>query len=143
MVFDVRDPFDPVLLASLGLEHVGTRLRACAQANLVGFLNVLEGCRQHRLGHLVCASSSSVYGGRRSLPFRDSDRVAHPVSLYAATRKANELMAHSDSHRHGLASSGRRFFKVYGPWARPDMACCRFARAILAREPIGSSATAA
>ena len=97
---------------------------------------MLEACRHHETPHLVYASSSSVYGGNRKMPFAETDAVDHPVSLYAATKKANELMAHSYSHLYGLPTSGLRFFTVYGPWGRPDMAYFKFARAILADEPI-------
>lgn len=124
------------LAAQAGVRYSVTHPHAYAQANLVGFLNVLEGCRQHALGHLVYASSSSVYGGNTKMPFSEHDAVDHPVSLYAATKKANELMAHSYSHLYDLPSSGLRFFTVYGPWGRPDMAYFKFARAILADEPI-------
>jgi UDP-glucuronate 4-epimerase len=124
------------LAAQAGVRHSVSHPHVYAQANLVGFLNVLEGCRQQGIGHLVYASSSSVYGGNRKMPFAEQDRVDHPVSLYAATKKANELMAHSYSHLYGLPTSGLRFFTVYGPWGRPDMAYFSFARAILAGEPI-------
>ena len=124
------------LAAQAGVRYSVTHPHAYAQANLVGFLNVLEACRQHGLGHLVYASSSSVYGGNTKMPFSEHDVVDRPVSLYAATKKANELMAHSYSHLYGLPSSGLRFFTVYGPWGRPDMAYFKFARAILADEPI-------
>ncbi|HRH29102.1 MAG TPA: NAD-dependent epimerase/dehydratase family protein, partial [Aquabacterium sp.] len=107
-----------------------------AQSNLVGFVNVLEGCRHHEVEHLVYASSSSVYGGNVKMPFAESDPVDHPVSLYAATKKANELMAHTYSHLYGLPTTGLRFFTVYGPWGRPDMAPMLFTRAILAGEAI-------
>ncbi len=102
----------------------------------MGFGHVLEACRHHGVGHLVYASSSSVYGGNRQMPFRESQPVNHPVSLYAATKKANELMAHTYSHLYGLPATGLRFFTVYGPWGRPDMAPMLFAKAILAGEPI-------
>jgi UDP-glucuronate 4-epimerase len=130
--------FDRVvhLAAQAGVRHSVTHPHSYAQANLVGFLNVLEGCRWNGIQHLVYASSSSVYGGNRKLPFAESDAVDHPVSLYAATKKANELMAHSYSHLYGLPATGLRFFTVYGPWGRPDMACFDFTRAILAGEPI-------
>ena len=118
------------------MRYSVTHPHAYAQANLVGFLNVLEGCRAQRTGHLVYASSSSVYGGNTKLPFAEDDPVDHPVSLYAATKKANELMAHRHAHVHGLCSTGLRFFTVYGPWGRPDMATWQFTRAILAGEPI-------
>ena len=130
--------FDAVvhLAAQAGVRHSVTHPHSYAQANLVGFLNVLEQCRHAQTPHLVYASSSSVYGGNRSLPFREGDRVDHPVSLYAATKKANELMAHSYAHLYGLPCSGLRFFTVYGPWGRPDMACWGFTEAILAGRPI-------
>jgi UDP-glucuronate 4-epimerase len=102
----------------------------------MGFVHVLEGCRAQRIEHLLYASSSSVYGGNTKMPFAETDPVDRPVSLYAATKKANELMAHSYSHLFGLPSTGLRFFTVYGPWGRPDMACYGFTRAILAGEPI-------
>ena len=124
------------LAAQAGVRYSVTHPHAYAQANLVGFLNVLEACRQHELGHLVYASSSSVYGGNTKMPFSEHDAVDHPVSLYAATKKANELMAHSYSHLYRVPTSGLRFFTVYGPWGRPDMAYFKFARAILADEPI-------
>ena len=109
---------------------------AYIQSNLVGFGNVLEGCRHYGTENLVYASSSSVYGGNRNLPFHERQSVNHPVSLYAASKKANELMAHTYSHLYGLPATGLRFFTVYGPWGRPDMAPMLFARAILAGEPI-------
>jgi UDP-glucuronate 4-epimerase len=124
------------LAAQAGVRYSVTHPHAYAQANLVGFLNVLEGCRANRIEHLVYASSSSVYGGNTKLPFAEDDAVDHPVSLYAATKKANELMAHSYSHLYGLPCSGLRFFTVYGPWGRPDMAYWKFTQAILAGEPI-------
>ena len=124
------------LAAQAGVRYSVTHPHAYAQSNLVGFLNVLEGCRHDAVKHLVYASSSSVYGGNTKLPFSEQDRVDHPVSLYAATKKANELMAHSYSHLYGLPSTGARFFTVYGPWGRPDMAYFAFTRAILAGEPI-------
>jgi UDP-glucuronate 4-epimerase len=102
----------------------------------VGFLNVLEGCRHSRVSHLVFASSSSVYGANTRLPFSEHDNVDHPVSLYAATKKANELMAHSYSHLYKLPCTGLRFFTVYGPWGRPDMALFKFTEGILAGRPI-------
>jgi UDP-glucuronate 4-epimerase len=124
------------LAAQAGVRYSVTHPHAYAQANLVGFLNILEGCRARRTEHLVYASSSSVYGGNRKLPFAETDPVDQPVSLYAATKKANELMAHSYSHLYGLPATGLRFFTVYGPWGRPDMAYFDFTRAILAGEPI-------
>jgi UDP-glucuronate 4-epimerase len=105
-------------------------------SNLVGFANLLECCRQHAIEHFVYASSSSVYGANETMPFSTQDNVDHPVSLYAATKKANELMAHSYSHLYRIPTTGLRFFTVYGPWGRPDMSPILFARAILAGEPI-------
>jgi len=124
------------LAAQAGVRHSLTNPHAYASSNLVGFLNVLEGCRHSGVGHLVYASSSSVYGANRKLPFSEHDNVDHPVSLYAATKKANELMAHSYAHLYRLPTTGLRFFTVYGPWGRPDMAPMKFARAILAGQPI-------
>lgn len=130
--------FDGVvhLAAQAGVRYSLQNPQAYAQSNLVGFVNVLEGCRHHGVAHLVYASSSSVYGGNLKMPFAEDDPVDHPVSLYAATKKANELMAHTYSHLYGLPTTGLRFFTVYGPWGRPDMAPMLFARAILAGEPI-------
>ncbi|MEM9151336.1 MAG: NAD-dependent epimerase/dehydratase family protein, partial [Cyanobacteria bacterium P01_F01_bin.3] len=109
---------------------------AYADSNLLGFMNILEGCRHNDVGHLVFASSSSVYGQNKKVPFETSDRVDHPVSLYAATKKANELMAHSYSHLYDLPVTGLRFFTVYGPWGRPDMAYFKFVDAIAHNRPI-------
>jgi len=109
---------------------------AYADANLQGFLNVLEGCRHHGCRHLLFASSSSVYGANTKMPFSTSDNVDHPLSLYGASKKANELMAHAYAHLYRLPATGLRFFTVYGPWGRPDMAMWLFAKAILAGEPI-------
>jgi UDP-glucuronate 4-epimerase len=109
---------------------------AYADANLTGFLNVLEGCRQHGCGHLIYASSSSVYGANTRLPFRTGDNVDHPLSLYGATKKANELMAHAYAHLFALPATGLRFFTVYGPWGRPDMAVWSFTAAIVEGRPI-------
>jgi len=106
------------------------------QSNLVGFVNILEACRHHPVEHLVYASSSSVYGGNEKMPFSESDQVDHPVSLYAATKKSNELMAHTYSHLYQIPTTGLRFFTVYGPWGRPDMALFLFADAILNDRPI-------
>ena len=124
------------LAAQAGVRYSLENPLAYVNSNVVGFLSILEGCRHHGIEHLVYASSSSVYGGNRRLPFSEQDAVNHPVSLYAATKKANELMAHTYSHLYGLAATGLRFFTVYGPWGRPDMAPMLFARAILAGEPI-------
>ena len=124
------------LAAQAGVRHSIENPAVYIQSNLVGFGHVLEGCRHQGVAHLVYASSSSVYGGNRNLPFSEQQPVNHPVSLYAATKKANELMAHTYSHLYGLPATGLRFFTVYGPWGRPDMAPMLFARAILAGEPI-------
>ena len=133
-----RDRPDAVvhLAARAGVRHSLERPQACVDANVAGFLHVLEACRQHPPGHLVYASSSSVYGANRALPFSVRHTADHPVSLYAATKRANELMAHSYSHLFGLPTTGLRFFTVYGPWGRPDMALFRFARNIFAGLPI-------
>ncbi|MFY0992458.1 NAD-dependent epimerase [Halomonas sp. C05BenzN] len=122
--------------AQAGVRYSLENPHAYIDSNLVGFLNVLEGCRAHRVAHLTYASSSSVYGGNVRTPFALEDRVDHPLSLYAATKKANELMAHSYSHLYDLPTTGLRFFTVYGPWGRPDMALFTFTRKILAGEPI-------
>ncbi len=124
------------LAAQAGVRYSLENPYAYIEANVVGFINVLEACRHGGVGHLVYASSSSVYGANRKLPFSVRDAVDHPVSLYAATKKANELMAHTYSHLYGLPTTGLRFFTVYGPWGRPDMALFLFTRKILAGEPI-------
>jgi UDP-glucuronate 4-epimerase len=124
------------LAAQAGVRYSLENPAAYIQANLVGFGHILEGCRHHSVEHLVYASSSSVYGGNTNLPFAEHQPVNHPVSLYAATKKANELMAHTYSHLYGLPATGLRFFTVYGPWGRPDMAPMLFAKAILSGEPI-------
>jgi len=124
------------LAAQAGVRYSLENPAAYVQSNVVGFGHILEGCRHQQVEHLVYASSSSVYGGNRNLPFRETQAVNHPVSLYAATKKANELMAHTYSHLYGLPATGLRFFTVYGPWGRPDMAPMLFAKAILAGEPI-------
>ena len=133
-----REPFARVihLAAQAGVRYSLQNPQAYVRSNLAGFVNILEGCRHAKVGHLVYASSSSVYGGNTRLPFSEHDNVDHPVSLYAATKKSNELMAHSYSHLYGLPATGLRFFTVYGPWGRPDMALFLFTRAILAGEPI-------
>lgn len=130
--------FDSVihLAAQAGVRYSLENPRAYVDANLVGFINILEACRHNSIGHLSYASSSSVYGANKTKPFRTSDRVDHPVSLYAATKKANELMAHTYSHLYGLPTTGLRFFTVYGPWGRPDMALWLFTEAILNDQPI-------
>ncbi|EWH01139.1 NAD-dependent epimerase [Halomonas sp. BC04] len=124
------------LAAQAGVRYSLENPHAYANANLIGHLNVLEGCRHHDIQHLVYASSSSVYGMNDKMPFATGDAVDHPVSLYAATKKANELMSHTYSHLYGLPTTGLRFFTVYGPWGRPDMALFMFTRALLAGEPI-------
>ena len=124
------------LAAQAGVRHSLKDPHAYADANLVGFVNVLEGCRHGGVEHLVYASSSSVYGGNVRMPFSERDAVDHPSSLYAATKKANELMAHAYAHLYGLPATGLRFFTVYGPWGRPDMAAFLFVDAILAGRPI-------
>ncbi|MBB6056879.1 NAD-dependent epimerase [Tolumonas osonensis] len=122
--------------AQAGVRYSLENPHAYADANLVGHLNILEGCRQHKIEHLLYASSSSVYGLNRKTPFSTDDSVDHPVSLYAATKKANELMSHSYAHLYGVPCTGLRFFTVYGPWGRPDMALFKFTKAILAGQPI-------
>jgi UDP-glucuronate 4-epimerase len=124
------------LAAQAGVRYSLVNPHAYIDANLQGFMNILEGCRSHRVEHLVYASSSSVYGGNASMPFSEHHNVDHPVSLYAATKKANELMAHTYSHLFQVPTTGLRFFTVYGPWGRPDMALFLFTRAILDGRPI-------
>jgi UDP-glucuronate 4-epimerase len=124
------------LAAQAGVRYSLTNPHAYVESNLVGFLHILEGCRQTQVQHLVYASSSSVYGANTKMPFSIHDNVDHPVSLYAASKKANELMAHAYSHLYALPTTGLRFFTVYGPWGRPDMALFLFTKAILAGEPI-------
>jgi len=124
------------LAAQAGVRYSITNPHAYGTSNLTGFLNILEACRNLKVEHLVYASSSSVYGANTSKPFKVSDNVDHPVSLYAATKKANELMAHSYSHLYGMPCTGLRFFTVYGPWGRPDMAYFLFTKAILEGKPI-------
>lgn len=119
------------LAAQAGVRYSIDNPRAYASANLDGFLSVLEACRRHAVGHLVYASSSSVYGANAKVPFSEHDGADHPVSLYAATKRANELMAHSYAHLYGIPTTGLRFFTVYGPWGRPDMAYFKFTKAIL------------
>jgi UDP-glucuronate 4-epimerase len=128
-----REEFSQVihLAAQAGVRHSIDRPHDYIDSNITGFLHVLEGCRRARVGHLIYASSSSVYGGNTKIPFAVEDRVDRPISLYAATKKANELMAHSYAHLFQIPMTGLRFFTVYGPWARPDMAPYKFARAIV------------
>ncbi len=130
--------FDRVihLAAQAGVRYSLENPLAYADSNLIGFVNILEGCRHNKVGHLLYASSSSVYGLNKKQPFSTEDSVDHPISLYAATKKANELMAHSYSHLYGLPTTGLRFFTVYGPWGRPDMALFKFTKAILAGNSI-------
>jgi UDP-glucuronate 4-epimerase len=131
-------PFECVihLAAQTGVRQSAAQPLPCVMDNLVGFLNVLEGCRARPTGHLVYASSSSVYGANARLPFSEHDPADHPLSLYGATKRSNELLAHSYSHLYRLPATGLRFFTVYGPWGRPDMAPMLFARAITRGEPI-------
>ena len=124
------------LAAQAGVRYSIENPSAYIQTNLVGFANILECCRIQKVNHLVYASSSSVYGGNTKMPFSEKDSVDHPVSLYAATKKSNELMAHSYSHLYGLPATGLRFFTVYGPWGRPDMALFLFTKSILDGKPI-------
>jgi UDP-glucuronate 4-epimerase len=124
------------LAAQAGVRYSLVNPYSYIDANISGFMNLLEGCRHHGVKHLVYASSSSVYGLNQKYPFSVQDNVDHPVSLYAATKKANELMAHAYSHLYGLPTTGLRFFTVYGPWGRPDMALFLFTRAILENQPI-------
>ena len=136
-LFD-RERFDTVvhLAAQAGVRYSATHPYACVQNNVTGFLNVLEACRSHGVGQLIFASSSSVYGADARTPFSEGERADRPVSLYAATKRADELMAHAYSQLYGLRVTGLRFFTVYGPWGRPDMAPMLFARAICSGEPI-------
>ena len=133
-----EEGFDRVvnLAAQAGVRYSLENPHAYIDSNIVGFTNVLEGCRHHKVKHLVYASSSSVYGANESMPFSVHDNVDHPISLYAASKKANELMAHTYAHLYGLPATGLRFFTVYGPWGRPDMAYFKFVRAIVAGQPI-------
>lgn len=133
-----REQFERVinLAAQAGVRYSLEKPMEYVDSNLVGFANILEGCRHNKVQHLLYASSSSVYGLNRKMPFSTDDSVDHPISLYAATKKANELMAHTYSHLYGIPTTGLRFFTVYGPWGRPDMALFKFTKAILAGEPI-------
>ncbi len=132
------EKFDRVihLAAQAGVRYSLQNPHAYVDSNLIGFVNILEGCRHSQVQHLVYASSSSVYGGNTKMPFSEHDSVDHPVSLYAATKKANELMAHTYSHLYNLPTTGLRFFTVYGPWGRPDMALFLFTKAIMDGRPI-------
>ncbi|HET6566119.1 MAG TPA: NAD-dependent epimerase/dehydratase family protein [Xanthomonadales bacterium] len=136
LVDEVRPQRLVHLAAQAGVRHSIDHPMDYVTANLVGFMNVLEACRQHAIEHLVYASSSSVYGNNSAIPFSEHHAVDHPLSIYAASKRANELMAHVYSHLHGLPTTGLRFFTVYGPWGRPDMAPILFARAIEAGQPI-------
>jgi UDP-glucuronate 4-epimerase len=133
-----EEKFDRVihLAAQAGVRYSLVNPHAYVESNVAGFMNILEGCRHSKVQHLVYASSSSVYGGNTKMPFSEHDSVDHPVSIYAATKKANELMAHTYSHLFGLPTTGLRFFTVYGPWGRPDMALFLFTKAILEGRPI-------
>ncbi len=133
-----EEKFDKVihLAAQAGVRYSLVNPHAYIESNISGFMNILEGCRHNKVQHLVYASSSSVYGGNTKMPFAECDSVDHPVSMYAATKKANELMAHTYSHLFGLPTTGLRFFTVYGPWGRPDMALFLFTKAILEGRPI-------
>ncbi|MCK1422378.1 NAD-dependent epimerase [Bradyrhizobium sp. 182] len=133
---EYRFPVVVHLAAQAGVRYSLEHPHAYVDANLEGFINILEGCRHNGCGHLLFASSSSVYGSNTKLPFSVHDNVDHPISLYAASKKANELMAHSYSHLYGIPATGLRFFTVYGPWGRPDMAMFIFAKAILSGTPI-------
>lgn len=138
MALFAADRFDRVvhLAAQAGVRYSLQNPQAYVESNLVGFANILEACRHHPVAHLVYASSSSVYGGNQKIPFAESDPVDAPVSLYAATKKSNELMAHAYSHLYDIPATGLRFFTVYGPWGRPDMAYWSFTRRILDGQPI-------
>jgi len=124
------------LAAQAGVRYSIENPKAYTDSNISGFLNILEGCRNHKVDHLVYASSSSVYGENKKVPFETKDKTDHPISLYAATKKSNELMAHSYGHLYNFKTTGLRFFTVYGPWGRPDMAYYLFAEAILSDSPI-------
>ena len=133
-----RETFDVVcnLAAQAGVRYSIENPKAYVESNIVGFVNILECCRHHNIDHLVYASSSSVYGQNEKIPFSTDDRVDHPISLYAASKKSNELMAHTYSHLYNFATTGLRFFTVYGPWGRPDMAYFLFCEAIRQQNPI-------
>ena len=124
------------LAAQAGVRYAAENPHVYVSSNVTGFLHVLEGCRQHSVEHLVFASTSSVYGANTRMPFSEHQSTEHPLTLYAATKKANEMMAHSYAHLYGIPATGLRFFTVYGPWGRPDMALYLFTKAILAGEPI-------
>ena len=140
MLKKIFQEFDPEvvihLAAQAGVRYSLINPDAYIQSNLFGFINILEVCKEHRIKNLIYASSSSVYGANKKLPFQENDSVNHPVSLYAATKKSNELIAHAYSNLYKIPSTGLRFFTVYGPWGRPDMAPMIFAKAILNKTPI-------
>jgi UDP-glucuronate 4-epimerase len=137
IIFDEVNPDIVInLAAQAGVRYSITNPHAYAKSNLTGFLNILEGCRNHQIDHLIYASSSSVYGANKKIPFSESDNVDHPVSLYAATKKSNELMAHTYSNLYNIPTTGLRFFTVYGPYGRPDMAYYKFTKNILEDKPI-------
>ncbi|MBX5317590.1 NAD-dependent epimerase [Staphylococcus caprae] len=136
-IFDKEKPEVVVnLAAQAGVRYSIDNPRAYIDSNVVGFLNILEGCRHHKVGNLIYASSSSVYGANTNKPFKTSDNIDHPLSLYAATKKSNELMAHTYSDLYDLPTTGLRFFTVYGPWGRPDMALFKFTKAVVNDESI-------
>lgn len=139
-VMNVFSKYQPKIVINLaaqaGVRHSLKNPYSYIDSNLVGFTNILEGCRHSEVRHLIYASSSSVYGGNKIIPFSESHNVDHPVSLYAASKKANELMAHSYSHLFDIPTTGLRFFTVYGPWGRPDMALFLFTKAMMANKPI-------
>lgn len=132
---NTSDYYD-VTLKQAGVRYTATNPHLYVSSNVTGFLHILEGCRHHGVEHLVFASTSSVYGANTTMPFSEHQSTEHPLTLYAATKKANEQMAHSYAHLYGIPSTGLRFFTVYGPWGRPDMALFLFTKAILAGEPI-------
>ena len=140
VIEDIFKEYNPEIVINLaaqaGVRYSMENPSAYIQTNLVGFSNILESCRNHPVKHLIYASSSSVYGGNTKMPFSESQGVDHPVSLYAATKRSNELLAHSYSHIYSVPSTGLRFFTVYGPWGRPDMALFLFTKSILNKEPI-------
>ena len=136
-VFDLHQPKIVVnLAAQAGVRYSLKNPESYIESNLIGFYNILENCKNHKIQNLIYASSSSVYGGNRKLPYAEKDAVNHPISLYAVTKKSNELMAHSYSHLYGIPTTGLRFFTVYGPWGRPDMAPMIFSKSILEGSPI-------
>mgnify|MGYP001017614924 CR=1 FL=1 len=140
LVFNIFKSFKPFVVINLaaqaGVRYSIENPDVYIQSNIIGFYNMLEACRYNPVNHLVYASSSSVYGSNKKVPFEETDFVDHPVSLYAATKKSNELMAHTYSHLYGIPTTGLRFFTVYGPWGRPDMAYFSFTKDILAGKPI-------